>query len=137
MGSTGSGRFTDYSGSGSSGSGTSGAKGKGSSSTGGASGEDRCSLPLTGVRLQEVERMEYYEAHENVPREGTQVVIRSELFSGRIAVQTRSGREILGVLPTRFNYIRGCLGRGYRYSGDVSSSSLEPTPTVVVDLAVE
>lgn len=132
MGSSGSGNFSDYSGS----RGGSRKSGVGSGNTGSQkdTGSDRCLKEMNDVRIQEIERSKYYEEHESVPRKGTKVVVRKELVDGRIAVETKSGKEIIGVLPTRLNYVRRCMEQGYSYSGEVSESSAGLVPSIHVDL---
>ena len=130
MGSTGTGNFSDYSG-GQGGGGTGGGQG------GGNSGEDRCLESVENIRVQEVERSEYYGNHESVPRNGTQVVVKSTLVGGRIAVETKNGKEVIGVLPTKLNYIRRCIEQGYSYSGEVVESKAGLVPSLRVNLDAE
>ena len=134
MGSTGTGNFSDYSGS--QGGGTGGG-GSGGAQGGGNQNEDRCLELIKEVRIQEVERSEYYLNHESVPRNGTQVVVQATLVDGRIAVETKSGKEVIGVLPTKLNYLRRCIEQGYSYSGEVVESKAGLVPSLRVDLDSE
>ena len=131
MGSSGSGNFSDYSGS------QGGSSGGGASGGGANTNSDRCLEDIEGVRIQEIESSEYYENHESTPRQGTKVVVRSSLEDGRFAVETKSGKEVIGLLPTRLNFLRRCIEQGYSYSGEVSESSSGLVPSLRVDLEAE
>ena len=106
----------------------------GGSGGGNAKQENDCELPLTDVRLEDVARCEYYSRHRTVPQIGGEIQIRRELFNGRIAVELASGNQIIGLLPTSFNYVLRCIADGYSYTGQVADSSVAPTPDIVVDL---
>jgi hypothetical protein len=129
MGSTGSGRFSDYPPS----------KGKGGSPSGGpgdgrpAEPDDRCDRDLPGIALEEVGRSEYFTARRSVPGTGTSVHLRDTLLGPRLSIDTEAG-ESVGFLPTAFNYLVVCLKRGFSYSGKITSSALKPVPSVRVDL---
>lgn len=134
MGSSGSGNFSDYSSkppkkqpskkkSGN------GGRGGG----GGASGKDQCNQPIAGVGLDEVGRSEYYQAHNAVPAAGSSVSVRAKLFHGRLAVEN-DHHQVIGLLPTRYNFLVACLNDGYSYAGDVNSSSTTPIPRINIDL---
>jgi len=137
MGSTGTGNFTDYSnnltkqGSTSSGSGSSTSSGGSSASSGGgSSGEDRCEKAFTAV-LEEVERCSYYRQNSSLPVNGTAVTVRMQ---GRIVVETNEG-ELIGYLPTQYNYLAICIQNGLSYAGIVTSTSNIPISVVKVDIA--
>lgn len=121
MGSSGTGRFTDYPGSG----GTSSKGGK----QGGSSGEDGCKKPIS-EQLEDVGRCDYFKTHKAVPKAGTPVAVVQDK---RIAVTTVKG-EVIGYLPTKYNYLAGCLAAGYKYGGTVATSKDTPVPAVLVDL---
>ena len=123
MGSRGTGRLTDYPGSRGKGSGGGGGQG-------GSSGRDRCKDAVV-EQLEDVARCEYFKNHGNVPRASTKVDIVQQK---RIAVATAGG-EIVGYLPTKYNYLVACLASGFKYSGTIQRSSNTPIPTVLVDLA--
>lgn len=125
MGSTGSGRFSDYPGTGGTGSG-------GAGDGGGPAGEDRCTRAFN-VTVQDVEHGEYHTNRSTVPPVGTELSI--ELRKRLVAVDA-SG-ESVGNLPTSFNYIADCLSSGFSYAGVVSASSDGPTATVIADFAPE
>lgn len=121
MGSTGSGHFSDYS-----------QNTKASDNQGGESGEDKC-LKAFSSRLEEVPNCAYFENNQNVPPSENEVTVS---FNGnRICViDVNSGYEI-GYLPTKFNYLKACIDNGISYSGIITSSSIEPLPSVSVDIS--
>jgi hypothetical protein len=138
MGSTGTGRFTDYSNSSSnkqstsssSGSSTSSGGGSSTSSGGGSSGEDRCDQAFETV-LEEVERCSYYRQNRSLPANGTEVIVRMQ---GRIGVETTNS-ELIGYLPTQYNYLASCIQSGRSYAGLITLTSSTPIVVVRVDIA--
>lgn len=121
MGSSGTGRLSDYPGS-------RGTSGKGGPQ-GGSSGEDRCKKPIS-EQLEDVSRCDYFKNHKRVPKAGTHV---AAVQAKRIEVTTTEG-EVIGYLPTKYNYLAGCIATGYKYSGTVVTSKDNPVPAVLVDL---
>jgi len=121
MGSTGSGRFSDYSGSGD-GKGDTGAGG------GGASGEDRCDRAFTCV-LEEVEQCDYFAENQDVPPSNTALSLE---LRGRLMAVDPNGLSV-GALPTRLNYLADCLSAGFIYSGRVVASTSGTVASVNVD----
>lgn len=132
MGSSGTGKFTDYpgtpSGSSKTGSGT------GNGDSGGASKTDQCLRLIENVALEEVARFEYFITHKIIPPTGTAVAVRSSLVGGRIGVETLPASELVGLLPTEYNYLLQCMKQGYKYLGKVVSAKSKPIPVVRVDL---
>ncbi len=124
MGTSGSGRITDYPG-GSGGGGSGGGHG-----AGGSSGVDRCGKAFS-ANLEEVEQCDYFKHHNSGPPAGTKVDIKHKK---RIVVETEGG-ESVGFLPTKFNYVAQCIADGYSYSGKVTFSKKGP-PVAVVTLDV-
>lgn len=120
MGSTGSGRFTDYSGQ---------TPENGEGKTGGSSEENRCEKAFSAM-LEEIERCTYFKEKDSVPEVGEIVTIG---FDGRPLAISKEG-HIIGYLPTKFNYIKMCMDDGYSYSGRVVSSSNELVAAVTVDI---
>jgi len=121
MGSTGSGSFSDYhsfDGSGSE-------PGK----NGGASGEDQC-IRAFSTFLDEVSSNEFYKKTHTVPIEG---IVVSVIFRDRLLVVDNAGTGI-GYLPTKYNYLRACMNDGFIYEGIISKSSIDPIPSVKVDI---
>lgn len=122
MGSSGSGRFSDYSG-------TTSSSGGGAGS-GGSSGTDQCRQAIS-VEFEEVAQCDFFASSGNVPPTGTELTLRHD---SRIVAVDGSGLRV-GVLPTRYNYLAGCLRDGINYSGIVVSSSLVPVPRISADFA--
>lgn len=121
MGSSGTGRFTDYSESSSKGS---------SQKTGGSSGEDKCAKAFS-TSLEEVERSAYFKANSALPTSGT--VIEIVFQKPRLAAVADD--VVIGYLPTDRNYVRACLEGGYKYPGVVSSSRLKPVASIQITVS--
>jgi hypothetical protein len=120
MGSSGSGNFSDYPGS-------SKNKETGGSGGGESSGGDRCARAFS-VSLEDVEHCDYFKNHGSAcPANGTVLEIAQKK---RIVAQTSAG-EIVGNLPTQFNYLAACLRDGYTYAGQVRSSNATGLVAVV------
>jgi hypothetical protein len=127
MGSTGSGRFTDYTGS------QPTSKEKSSSGGGGGSGGvDRCEQAFSCM-LEEVSLCDYLVNQGNPPAIKTALTI---ILNGRLFAVAPNGEQV-GALPTRFNYLAACLEEGYRYVGVVTASSTTPMPNVSADFTVQ
>ncbi len=135
MGSSGTGNFTDYPPSG--GGRTSGKGGGGGSAGGGGkSGDkDKCERDIDNLPLEDVANCEYFKQHKTVPPLKTKVKVRKKLVGGRIAVETASNGEVVGYVPTAYNYLRGCMERDWEYSGKVADSASGKLPKIKVDLA--
>lgn len=125
MGSTGSGRFSDYSG-------TQRKDATGPGAGGGASGVDKCQQAFSAV-LEEVAQCDYYGQHTTVPPAGTELSI---VLSKRVFAVDSNGTKV-GALPTSLNYLAACLESGVRYVGVVKSSAATPIPTVEVDFVAQ
>lgn len=124
MGTTGSGRLTDYPGSNKQGSGT------GSSGNSGGGETDKCGRAFT-VILEDIERSSYYINHEDLPEEGARLTIG---FEKRIVAVAEDGLTV-GNLPTSYNYLAACIKDGYSYIGYVSGTTNIPIATVTADFA--
>lgn len=116
MGSTGSSRFTDYSGS------------KKTDGTGGTSGNDRCRQAFS-CDLEDVAQCDFFTKTGNVPAVGTELTL---VHAGRIFAATPEGVRV-GALPTAYNYLAACLRDGNDYVGVVTASALAPFPQVSAD----
>ncbi len=122
MGSSGSGRFSDYPAS---------KKEAGEDGGGDKPPEDRCARALSAI-LEDVEHSEFFIAHGACPAVGTALHIAQKK---RVVAQTEAG-EVIGNFPTSFNYLAACLKGGYSYVGAVrSSSNGPPVASVSVDFA--
>jgi hypothetical protein len=119
MGSSGTGRFTDYSGTSSQ-----------NSKIGGSSGEDKCGKAFT-TSLEEVERSAYFKDSSNLPPKGTKInIVFNKPRLAAVADDT-----VIGYLPTDKNYIKACLESGYEYPGVVSSSLSNPVPSIQITVS--
>jgi hypothetical protein len=123
MGSTGSGSFTDYSGS---------QNPKGNGGSGGSDGVDPCSQAFSST-LQEVAQCDYLKKHGAPPPVQTQL---SLVLNGRIFAVDESGTTV-GALPTSYNYLAACLNAGFKYVGVVSASKANPLPSVSADFKAQ
>lgn len=118
MGSTGTGSFTDYPG-----------------SNGGINNDlpNQCDRAIPNIALDEVARCNYYIDNNTTPSIGTEIRLNNHLYGGRLVVETITG-EIIGLLPTRLNYLLGCIQQGFSYNGQVISTSNVPIPSIIIDL---
>ena len=120
MGSSGSGRFSDYY--------KRPTVNTENGQSGGSSGEDRCERAFT-VELEDVAQHQFYNTNNIVPAKGTEVVIQ---LNKRLVAAIPNSLTI-GSIPTSHNYIAACLKEGFQYKGVVLTSSNTPTPRIVVD----
>lgn len=100
---------------------------------GGSSGGDPCLAHIDEFELEEIANSEYFAEHEALPPRGTEVGVAASLLGPRLAVEVSSTGELLGLLPTRLNYLRNCLDTN-RYIGHVTSVSTTAVPSVWVQL---
>ncbi|CAG2128916.1 hypothetical protein CUPL110328_15795 [Cupriavidus plantarum] len=121
MGSSGSGSFSDYSGS------TAPKSGPGAGG-GGTSGVDRCQQAFSTV-LEEVAQCDYFTQSRTVPGVDQPLTL---VFATRVFAVDQRGIKV-GALPTAYNYLASCLKAGLSYTGVVRSSALTPMPTVEAD----
>ena len=119
MGSTGTGNFSDYKNF------PRAIKGI----TGADDSEDKCALAFSTL-IEDVDTCEYYSKKGVHPAVGTEVYVD---FKVRLVVKSNDGL-IIGYLPTKYNYLRYCIGKGFTYTGVVSVASSMPINTVVVDI---
>jgi hypothetical protein len=123
MGSTGSGRISDYPGSSKS------REGSGDSNGGGGGTDDRCARAIS-VALEDIEHCEYFIARAAAPLVGQ--VLRVALKK-RVVAETEQGLTV-GNFPTSYNYLAACLKEGWTYVGSVrSSTNGPPVATVTAD----
>jgi hypothetical protein len=122
MGTTGSGKFTDYPGA---------KKPKKGGENGAGGGGDRCAKAFSSA-LEDVEHCDFFKKHGASPAVGTVLHLAHKK---RVVAQTSSG-EVVGNLPTSLNYLAGCLRDGYTYVGTVRDSNNGPPVAIVaVDFA--
>lgn len=117
MGSTGSGRLSDYS----------RFRGAIKGVTGGEDLINKCDRAVATV-LEDVETCDYYKKYGHVPAKGTYVKID---IKTRLVALNENG-DVIGYLPTEYNYLLGCLSDGYQYEGEVSGSFDTPVPSVYI-----
>ena len=97
--------------------------------TGAVDSEDKCALAFSTL-IEDVDTCEYYRKKGALPAVGTEVYID---FKVRLVVKSNDGL-IIGYLPTKYNYLRYCIVKGFTYTGVVSVASSTPINTVVVDI---
>lgn len=124
MGSSGSGRFSDYPGTK-----PTEVTGDGVGMEGGASGVDRCKQAFHVV-LEDVGNSDFYSQFRNVPDKDAQLGIA---FDNKRVFAVDASNVKVGALPTSFNYLVACLADGIVYTGVVTFSSESPVPTVSAD----
>lgn len=132
MGSSGSGKFGTYrigNGGGSGGSGIVTENGGN-----GRPNEIECPSIIENIRLEDVATSEYYVNHNSLPTSGDSVYLNNTIYKGRLVVKTTSTDEIIGNLPTQYNFLISCIKNGIHYNGFVVASGVTPIPFVVVTL---
>lgn len=97
--------------------------------TGAVDSEDKCALAFSTL-IEDVDTCEYYSKKGVLPGVGTEVYVD---FKVRLVVKSNDGL-IIGYLPTKYNYLRHCIVKGFTYTGVVSNVSSTPINTVVVDI---
>ncbi len=117
MGSTGAGSLSDYT----------RFRGAQKGLTGGEDLINKCDKAVATV-VEEVETCEYFVKHGKVPAKGTYVKIA---LKTRVAALDEQG-DVIGYLPTEYNYLLECLNDGYQYEGEVSGSFDIPVPSVYI-----
>ncbi|MCR4826951.1 MAG: hypothetical protein K5882_08400 [Bacteroidales bacterium] len=117
MGSTGSGRLSDYS----------NYRGAIKGVIGGEDLINKCDRAVASV-LEEVATCDYYKKNGHVPAKGTYVKIGLKI---RLVAFDENG-DVIGYLPTEYNYLLECLNDGYQYEGEVSGSFETPVPSVYI-----
>lgn len=121
MGSSGSGRISDYPG-------TSSMNGD---SGGGGQPEDRCGRAFS-VRLEDIEHSGHFKSAGSLPPPGETLHIRQRK---RLVAETSAGQDV-GNLPTSYNYLAACLKEGWAYTGTVTASANgPPVATIAADFA--
>lgn len=97
-------------------------------------GEVMCPNSIELIKLEDVPFSEYYKMYNNVPAKDEKVKLRNTLHNGRLVVELLSTSEIIGNLPTEYNYLFNCVRKGKAYFGEINSSGISPIPYVVVSL---
>lgn len=117
MGSTGTGHLSDYS----------DYKHAQPGVTGGKDTVYICSKAVA-TSLEDVATSDYFKKHGTVPPKGSPVFITS---NSRIVAIDEKG-DVIGNLPTEYNYLLGCIEEGYQYEGEVTDSFTSPLPSVSI-----
>lgn len=125
MGSSGASRFSDYPEKPSKKVVSSGGRG---GLAGGSSAEDPCDRAFSTV-LEDFERSEYFKQHGAPPKVGTPVSVEK---GKRILARTAAG-ESIGNLPTKYNYLAGCMASGRSYAGRVQAVSGGLVAKITID----
>jgi hypothetical protein len=126
MGSSGSGRISDYPG-------TSKKRRSpgGSNGDGGGAPEDRCGRAFS-TALEDIEHSEYFASHGAPPPVGEALRIGRRK---RLVAETADGQSV-GNIPTALNFLAGCLKDGWGYTGRVSFAKATPlVASVTADFA--
>ena len=97
--------------------------------TGAVDSEDKCALAFSTL-IEDVDTCEYYSKKGMLPAVDTEVSVE---FKVRLVVKSNDGL-IIGYLPTKYNYLRNCIVKGFTYTGVVSNVSSTPINTVIVDI---
>ena len=108
--------------------------GNGNGGVGGGIGEVECPSNIENIRLEDVATSQYYVTYKSLPPSGDLVELNNTIYRGRLVVVVVSTGEILGNLPTQYNYLIKCIKKNMQYSGSVVLSGLIPVPFVVVKL---
>lgn len=100
----------------------------------GGSGEVECPTLIENIRLEDVATSEYYTKYHNLPGLQSRIQLRDRTYTGRLVIETVDTQEVVGNLPTQYNYLLNCIQKGLKYTGLVISSGGSPIPFVVVTL---
>lgn len=134
MGSTGHGKFGDYSEQRNYNMGNGTTQGMYTSTNAGVWGKEGCPITLSTIRLEDVQTSQYYLERQELPEIGDDVYLSDQIHNGRLVVVHTASNLIIGNLPTSHNYMIKCLERNY--TGNVVAAGMQPIPFIVVDLHV-
>jgi len=119
MGSSGTGKFSDYS---------RNVAGLDKTDNKGSSGEDPCNNDIITL-IEEVERSQFYEIHKSLPPVATLVLVS---LKSRLTIDVDG--ETIGFLPSQYNYLAGCIKDGFSYSGKITSVTEKPVFRIKVQI---
>lgn len=134
MGSSGHGKFENYSERNNFGVNNSPSTGMNVSTNIGNGEVEKCPTELPTIKLEDVQTSQYHLKRQELPQVGDEVYLSNELHNGRLVVVHTDSNLIIGNLPTSYNYMVKCLN--HNYTGSVVSAGMQPIPFVVVDLHV-
>lgn len=103
-------------------------------STNAGVGSKQCPTELPTIKLEDVQTSQYYLERQELPKIGDNVYLSDQIHNGRLVVVHTDSNLIIGNLPTSYNFMIKCLE--HNYTGNVISSGMQPIPFVVVDLHV-
>lgn len=86
------------------------------------------------INLEDVPILDYFLNNNNVPSALEPVFLSDQIHNGRLVVISSVTLEIIGNVPTKYNYLLNDIKMGINYIGEVRSSGLSPIPFVVVSL---
>ena len=101
----------------------------------GGMGEIECPKTIQNIKLEDVATSEYYMRYQSPLATGEAVRLRSAIYNGRLVIEKTNSQEILGNLPTQYNYLINCIKNGLLYSGFVTVAGNTPIPYAVVTLS--
>lgn len=101
---------------------------------GSGTGEIVCPSVIENIRLEDVAISDYFINQGTFPTHGEPVELNNTIHKGRLVVNSTYTSEVLGNLPTQYNYLINCIKKGMQYTGSVVASGLTPVPFVVVTL---
>jgi hypothetical protein len=78
-------------------------------------------------------RCAYFMNHKGLPADHTALTLS---LNQRVAAQTPQG-DVVGYIPTEYNYIAGCLKGGWRFPAAVVNTSMKPFPRIWVQVTPE
>ncbi|MBY0217834.1 hypothetical protein [Paenibacillus illinoisensis] len=93
-----------------------------------------CLIAIKEALLEEVSLSTFYKNNNSVPEKGHYVEVSDSTVNGRIVVISTSTMDIIGLLPSRYSYLLGCMKKGHKYIGKVVFSGVSPIPKVMVNL---
>jgi hypothetical protein len=132
MGSAGSGKFGTYP------SGKRqviGNEGIGSTSnTFGEACEIECPTVIEHISLEDIATSEYYVNNQSLPSKDILIEVSNKVYRGRLVVKVVPTNEILGNIPTEYNYLKVCIEKGIQYTCSVIALGEKPVPFLSIKL---
>lgn len=92
------------------------------------------SLSNQVILLEDVALSEYYLKNKSVPKPKQKVQISDTILNGRLVVELTSNNQIIGNLPTDFNFLRLEIQNGNRFTGEIAFSGIDPMPNIAIKL---
>jgi hypothetical protein len=95
---------------------------------------NKCGKNVGIVILEDVSLYDYFINNNNLPPIYDSIEISFHDISKRIVAVSSSTNEVIGALPTKFNFLLICLKHGFVYSGEVIASATHPILRVEVQI---